>query len=149
MVNKEIAFNVTPVTAQVFKFIFKSPNSMDSISATKRIGKSHAVLLARILYSYYANSADIFLFFENLLEFSKIDDVNTMLVRMIRNCLFNRLERQNFNILNASYLESMIKDLDENLITKEKLYKTERLNESCHKIYQRTKNIQSGFTIGR
>jgi hypothetical protein len=66
---------------------------MDSISATKRIGKSHAVLLARILYSYYANSADRFLFFENLLEFSKIDDVNTMLVRMIRNCLFNRLER--------------------------------------------------------
>jgi hypothetical protein len=93
MVNEEIAFNVTPVTAQVFKFIFKSPNSMDSISATKRIGKSHAVLLARILYSYYANSAERFLFFENLLEFTKTENANKMLVRMIRNCLFDRLER--------------------------------------------------------
>jgi hypothetical protein len=69
MVNEEIAFNVTPVTAQVFKLIFKSPHSMDSISASKRIGKSHAVLLARILNSYYANSAKRFLFFENLIEF--------------------------------------------------------------------------------
>jgi hypothetical protein len=69
MVNQEIAFNVTPVTAQVFKFIFKSPYLMDSISATKRIGKSHAVLLARILYSYYANYGKRFLFVENLIEF--------------------------------------------------------------------------------
>jgi hypothetical protein len=66
---------------------------MDSISATKRIGKSHAVLLARILYSYYANPAKRFLFFENLLEFKQIENVNKILVRMIRNCLFDQLER--------------------------------------------------------
>jgi len=69
MVNEEIAFNVTPVTAQVFNLIYKSKKGKDLISANKRIGKSHAVLLARILYSFFANPYKRFLFFENLSEF--------------------------------------------------------------------------------
>jgi hypothetical protein len=58
-------FFVTPLTIEVFKLIFKSPHAIDSISATKRIGKSYAVLLARILYLFYANNG--LLIFENLM----------------------------------------------------------------------------------
>lgn len=54
---------MTPVTAEVFKFIFISTRCLDSLSATKRIGKSHAMILARILYSYFAGPTKQLVFF--------------------------------------------------------------------------------------